>query len=316
MRSYVDAVNNPTPSSMRMRFGPSGVHFFNRANGLNILIDEIPPRRDKWHRAPRNVSIALTNACDLHCGYCFAPKRQASLRLATVLAWLDELNANGCLGVGFGGGEPTLYKQLPELCQYATDRTGMAVTLTTHGHHLDDKLLNALRGKIHFVRLSMDGIGATYESLRGRAFTAFLGRADAVSKVFPFGINYVVNSRTLPELDAATKLAAAVGASQFLLLPERRTPTTAGISPETRGVLLEWVAQYDGEIPLAVSEMEAEGMPISNPLNAETGLQSYAHVDASGVLKQCSYDNNGVTIGPTGIIQAIKELEAIRTETV
>jgi len=121
----------------KVRAGPSGIHVFNRMTGLNILLDEVRVPPALWARAPRQVSIALTNACDLACSYCFAPKDPAVLAFEQVTDWLDELDANGCLGIGLGGGEPTLHPRLVELCQYATQHTRLAVTLTTHGHRLD-----------------------------------------------------------------------------------------------------------------------------------------------------------------------------------
>ena len=89
---------------LKMRTGPAGVHFFNRATGRNVLFEEVHVDRTGWAAAPRQVSIALTNACDLRCDYCFAPKNAATLDFARVRGWLDELDANGCLGIGFGGG--------------------------------------------------------------------------------------------------------------------------------------------------------------------------------------------------------------------
>ena len=58
----------------KKRFGPSGIHLFERAGGLNILLDEVTVHRSCWSRGPRQVSIALTNRCDLACVHCFAPK--------------------------------------------------------------------------------------------------------------------------------------------------------------------------------------------------------------------------------------------------
>src|SRR5947207_1429021 len=98
----------------KVRLGPSGVHLFDRLSGLNILIDEIVPPEDAWSKAPRQVSIALTNACDLRCAYCFAPKSRSVLPLENVRKWLHELDAHGTIGVGFGGGEPTLFPGFPE----------------------------------------------------------------------------------------------------------------------------------------------------------------------------------------------------------
>src|SRR5947208_772980 len=117
---------NQQDRQFKVRPGPSGVHLFNRSIGLNVLLDELAVPPECWSRAPRQVSIALTNACDLHCPYCFAPKHSACARFELVTRWLTELDENGTLGVGFGGGEPTLYRRFAELCLYATQNTGLA----------------------------------------------------------------------------------------------------------------------------------------------------------------------------------------------
>lgn len=120
----------------KRRYSPDGVHFFDRATGLNILLDEIIPPKELWSKAPRQVSVALTNTCDLACPHCYAPKQKAALDFSSLTQWLLELDQNGCIGVGFGGGEPTLYPRLTELLSFATTQTNLAVTMTTHGHRV------------------------------------------------------------------------------------------------------------------------------------------------------------------------------------
>jgi len=299
----------------KVRAGPSGIHVFNRMTGLNFLLDEVRVAPTLWARAPRQVSIALTNACDLACSYCFTPKNPASLDFERVTDLLEELDVNGCFGVGLGGGEPTLYPRLVELCQYATQHTGLAVTLTTHAHRLDDGLVAALAGSVHFVRVSMDGVGETYEALRGRPFAAFLRCLENVRSLAPFGINYVVNSRTLPDLNAATTLAAEVGAVEFLLLPEQPVHGNGGIDNHTAQALQLWVTRYRGSVPLTVSQAGADGLPICNPLSGESGLHAYAHIDASGILKRSSFNSDGVAIDAGGIMCALNVLRHKEVKT-
>jgi MoaA/NifB/PqqE/SkfB family radical SAM enzyme len=293
---------------VKMRLGPSGIHLFDRASGLNLLIDEFVPPETVWAAAPRQVSIALTNTCDLACSYCFAPKTRATLAFDRIVSWLDELDANGTIGVGFGGGEPTLYPQFADLCAYASRNTGLAVTFTTHGHHLDDALLAELKGHVHFIRVSMDGIGATYERLRGRPFNALRLRLRAIKEIAPFGVNYVVNSDTLPDIDAAASFAEKAAAAEFLLLPEQPVNGQGGMTDDNMRALRDWVGRYSGDMRLAVSERGAEGMLTCNPFRNETGLRAYAHVDAHGVLKCTSYDGKGFAIGPDGIMSAVAQL--------
>ena len=87
---------------MKLRTGPDGIYAFDRRTGLNILFDEIKVPMDAWASAPRQVSIALTNACDLACPYCYAPKFRAALDFESIGQWLVELDTNGCVGIGFG----------------------------------------------------------------------------------------------------------------------------------------------------------------------------------------------------------------------
>lgn len=298
-----------------MRAGPDGVLLFNRYTGVHILIDEVEAPRELWSMAPRHVSIALTNACDFNCAHCFAPKHPAMLSMDRLIPWLDELDANGCMGVGFGGGEPTLYRNLPEVCSYVTQNTGMAATFTTHGHHIDDRLAAALKGSVHFIRVSMDGIGATYEQIRKKPFRLLLQQLKVIRQIALFGINYLVNHLTLPQIDAAITLAAEVGASEFLLLPELPANDSSGIDNHTMQALRRWANSYDGPIPLTVSEVGREGMPIADPLPRETGLRAYAHIDASGVLKRSSYDRKGVPIRPGGVMEALELLRSIEEAT-
>ena len=268
----------------------------------------------RWSVAPRQVSVALTNACDLRCRYCYAPKRRAQLNYEQLIEWLAQLDGAGCFGVGFGGGEPTLYREFRGLCETVAKTTRLAVTFTTHAHRLHEELAADLKGNVHFIRVSMDGIGSTYEALRGRDFTALCKKLSLARSIAPFGINFVVNATTFPDLDAAIALAHDYDASEFLLLPERRTPACSGIDETTREQLRDWIATSRRSVRLAVSESDADGLPTCDPLTGEIGLRSYAHVDAFGKLRRSSFDSIGVAIGTNGILDALTKLEAIAGE--
>jgi MoaA/NifB/PqqE/SkfB family radical SAM enzyme len=222
--------------------------------------------------------------------------------------WLNELDTNGTIGVGFGGGEPTLYPRFGELCACASQNTRLSVTFTTHGH-FEDAILATLKGNVHFIRVSMDGIGSTYERLRGRPFSVLRQRLSAIREIVPFGINYVVNDDTLPDIDAAAAFAENAGASEFLLLPEQPVNGRGGISDGKAQSLRNWVGRYSAAMRLAVSETGAEGMPTCNPFANETGLRAYVHIDAEGVIKRTSFDSGGIRIASEGIIPALRQLQ-------
>lgn len=300
-----DLVNH---QNWKKRFGPSGIHLFERNSGLNILLDEVAVQRAHWSRAPRQVSIALTNTCDLACPHCFAPKSRDKLRFDTVMGWLKELDAHGALGVGFGGGEPTLYPRFAELCQYAARNTTLSVSFTTHGHQIDRAMADRLRGSVHFIRVSMDGVNDTYESIRRRSFEALLSQLNVIQRISQFGINVVVNGRTIRELYDVARVAADSGARDLLLLPQERTHTIPAITAPVMQELRRWVDGYSGPLKLCISETHAEAFPTCDPLVAEHGLRAYAHIDATGTVKPTSYHATGITVGESGVLEALERL--------
>lgn len=294
---------------MKFRIGPNGVHLFDRLSGLNVLLDELRLEEVVWSTSPRQVSIALTNVCDLHCGYCYAPKHKASLHTDHVLDWLKELDTEGCLGIGFGGGEPTLHPDFVNICKRVAGETHLAVTFTTHGHRLTPQLVERLKGSIHFARISVDGVGRTYEEQRGKQFASLLRGIESIATLSPFGINVVVNERTVAELDAISELAQEVGASELLLLPQQATTMVTSMNKVVGRALQHWVSNYRGKVRLAVSEAGASGLPTCDPLPDERGLQAYAHIDASGILRANSYSPVGAKIGDAGVLSALARLK-------
>ncbi len=292
----------------KLRRSPAGLHVFDRTTGLNFLFDEVPVPGSLWSRAPRQVSIALTNRCDLACDHCYAPKSRDALPYESVTRWLAELDTHGALGVGFGGGEPTLYPRFVELCHHAAHETQLSVTFTTHGHHIDDAMAAALHGNVHFVRVSMDGVGDTYEAMRRRSFHELLMRMKLIRTIARYGVNIVVNERTLPDLDEAAAIASDLGACELLLLPQMSTGRCSPADEETLRGLQRWVAAYRGGLKLCINEGFAEGFPTCDPVSKERGLRAYVHVNAAGLLKPNSYHANGVRIGDEGVLSALDQL--------
>jgi MoaA/NifB/PqqE/SkfB family radical SAM enzyme len=297
---------------VKVRSGPEGVHLYDRRSGLNVLLDEVDVPDTAWSPAPRYVSIALTNSCNLSCPYCYAPKSRDRLVLDDVATWACELDAAGCLGVGFGGGEPTLFDGFAALCQRVATTTGLSVSLTTHGHRLTPALTAELQGSVHFLRLSMDGVGETYRRLRGKPFDAFLERMEIAREIAPFGVNYVVNADTVDELPVAAELVFDRGASELLLLPEVATAGRPGIDPDTLERLSSWIAEHHTDYRLAISENGSESIDV--PLLQTAGprpMSSFAHIDAFGTLKACAFDRDGVRLDDhAGVVPALEALRA------
>jgi MoaA/NifB/PqqE/SkfB family radical SAM enzyme len=231
------------------------------------------------------------------------------LRANDVLRWARQLDAAGTLGIGFGGGEPTAHPDLAVLCQAVAEHTRLAVGMTTHAHRFDQALAERLREAVHFIRVSVDGVGPTYEAIRGRSFAALEEQLALIATVAPFGINCVVTERTIDELDACLAWCEQVGAQELLLLVEQPVGTREGLPAAAHERLARWVARAAPTIRLAVGAMGAmDEMGLADPFESEPPLEAHAHVDASGRLRVDAYSDVSVDVGDS-IIEALERLE-------
>jgi MoaA/NifB/PqqE/SkfB family radical SAM enzyme len=305
---------------MKMRAGYSGVHMFDRKSGLNILLDEITVTPAQWSIAPRYVSVALTNACELSCPYCYASKIPARLTAERVAVWAAELDEAGCFGIGFGGGEPTIYPGFAALCRRIHETTNLAISMTTHGHRFTPILVQQLDGSIEFIRLSMDGVGPTYERLRGRPFSLFIEKLGLVKATARFGVNFVVNEDTIGDLEHGADFAFEHGAEEFLLLPETGVGGALTVGPETMGRLSEWVRKNYQRCRLAISAHG--GALIDAPMLMQSVAEfesfDFMHIDALGMLKTSAFAKDGIPLtSDSSVIASIQQLRGSghRTET-
>lgn len=301
---------------LKIRRGPDGVHIFDRMSGTNILLDEKVPPLVFWADFPRQVSIALTNACDLICVHCYAAKKPANLNKEVVKLWLLELDGLGSFGVGFGGGEPTLHPDIVELCQYGHENTSLAISLTTHAHRLTSDLVAQLKPYVNFLRVSMDGVGPTYEAIRGRSFSALIKKINLLSGNISFGINFVVNRNTIGDLSAAVEIAANSGAVEFLLLPEEGVGLGKKIDLQTIERLKEWIRCYRGGMRLSISASYQSFINTQLPLVKEPAHLAFVHIDAEGKMKETSFDKEGLKIGSDSLLEVFKRLPSMTEDII
>ena len=290
----------------KVRVDSGGIHLFDRAEGRNILIDEVSPPPDIWTKSPKYVSIALTNVCDLKCRHCYAPKNSQKLEWEQVLHWAISLDESGSFGLGFGGGEPTLFPEFSKLCGKIRNETNLAITMTTHGLGFDSHLLSSLSGNVDFIRLSMDGVRDVYEGMRGKPFTEFESKAIEISKHFRFGINYVVNKATVGDLDRSLEFILKIGARELLLLPQRENQFVKRVDEKTLDTLRLWIEKNKNLIQMSINEEYSGILDSEGVLNQ---CVPSCHVSSDGMLKNTSYDKCGIKLVNDDIMRAYAELQ-------
>lgn len=135
----------------------------------------------------KNLELILTNQCNNKCVFCHSAFEQNKSGLITntskkILQWGRKA---GAIGVYFGGGEPTVVRNLVELVTFAKNNGYEHIRILTNGFNLSDKeyldkLLNA--GANEF-EVSIKGHDAETHDLLSQSAGAFRKVVSAVKNL-------------------------------------------------------------------------------------------------------------------------------------
>lgn len=275
------------------------MHWFDRRSGTHILFDEVIPAASTWSAAPRTLSVALSNVCDLGCHFCYRPKTNHSLAPEFVKEVVAEIDRLGALEVSFGGGEPLLYPHLVSLCQWVWANTSLGISLTTHGHRLSPKMVQSLKGALSSMRFSIDGGEPYYSQIRGRPLSTLLEIVRSMEGAIPFGINTVVSPGHVEELRRVAELAITLGAFDLLIIPEHRDGTIL-LSPQECLEIEAVIKEYRTRCRLSVTYRACAHLSIGTLECEREDEFVFAHLSADKMLKTESYERAGIPIRDPG----------------
>ncbi|MBA3531470.1 MAG: radical SAM protein [Ardenticatenales bacterium] len=180
---------------------------FERNTGLNALLEG--EETAHLHRlAPRTLLVAVTNACNLKCPFCYRPPEARSLwRYDSLMTFCEEAAAWGVLEVAFGGGEPMLFPRWGEFICELYERTPLAINFTTNGTLLTEPFLKQIAGRYGQIRLSL------YEDNAWAETVALLVRCGA-----RFGVNWLITPAALRTIEKTFAQLLSLGVRDVLFL--------------------------------------------------------------------------------------------------
>lgn len=166
----------------------------------------------------------LLRRCNLSCSFCYSGSTDAhfpgELSTPEILRGLDDLRGFGVATLVLSGGEPLLHPDLPVIAAHAKG-LGFFVSLSTNGTLIDAACAERLaRTGYDHVGISLDGLSATHDHVRGKAgaFEASLAGLrhcrDAGLKV---GVRFTLTRDNHGDLPALLALTVAEGVSRFYL---------------------------------------------------------------------------------------------------
>lgn len=291
---------------MKLRYDVDGLLFFDKRTGTNILFDEIPST--EVDIAPRHISIALTNKCNFSCPYCYIKHGTDCLQLDTLKKWVDQLNDNGCLSIGLGGGEPTLWPDLLELLSYIS-QTEMAVTLTTNGS-ADISCYKEILKYVNLLRFSVDGLHEVYETNRGQSFFPLITKIHELVYCGKVGLNYLLTDETVLQLDEFKEYIDLICPYEILLIPCINSNGNISLSNHSIAVLNKWLLAHVNKLPISLSYaglgiISSDILPVQN-FSPDMQHRYFLHINSQGELANNVFASERLNIG-NNLIEVIKK---------
>jgi len=170
--------------------------------------------------APLEVHVAVTSRCSVGCSGCYldATPDGGHVPQSDLLRTIDAIVDAGVFTIALGGGEPILRDDIDVIARHAKAR-GLVCVLTTSGIGLTRERARQLR-ELAQINVSYDGVGETYEEVRGvdaaknaeRAIEMLASEGNVV------GVNIVLTRRSFAALEATLDRARALGAVEAQLL--------------------------------------------------------------------------------------------------
>lgn len=172
----------------------------------------------------RVLQIHPTRRCNLRCLHCYsasAPEERDLLPVSLLLDAVTDAAAEGYSVASFSGGEPILYKPLPELLDHA-HQCGLATTVTSNGMLLTETRTAMLKGRTDLLAISLDGSPASHNRVRANecAFETMKSRLEWVQKAeITFGFIFTLTQHNLDELQWVAEFALEQGAKLLQIHP-------------------------------------------------------------------------------------------------
>ena len=189
-------------------------------------------------RTPDQVTISITEECPNRCLHCALPDSGRKLLLApdVVKDLIKQILDMGTTLVIFDGGEPTLYRDLPDLVE-AVDHRAVS-TLFTSGVGFSAQLARRLKeAGLYAVNVSLDSpVAEEHDAMRGRegAFRdAMRGAENALLAGLLVDIYVVLRRQNVKHLKEFHSLARRTGAHEltfFEVVPTGRWAKKSGVT--------------------------------------------------------------------------------------
>lgn len=170
------------------------------------------------------IQIHPTRRCNLRCRHCYSsssPEATDTLAAETLLPAIDGLAAEGYNWASLSGGEPMVYKALPEVLTHVK-MAGMQTAVVSNGMLLTPGRLDAIEAVTDLLVISLDGRPASHNRIRNhaKAFDTMAAKLPQLrERQINFGFLFTLTQYNLDELPWVVEFAANMGAGLLQIHP-------------------------------------------------------------------------------------------------
>lgn len=277
---------------------------------------------------PLTLLFLINRGCNLRCSFCDLWEGKENVPLADAERLFDEAQRIGTRTVVLTGGEPLLHPQFFEIVAAARAR-GLSVNVTTNGTLVERHWQRITDAGIDSLSMSIDGLAATHDRLRGRAGShaltwSALERVVAQSRAgggLDPCVYFTVTRENVGELVAVWKMVRAAGA-RFDFWPVNDAPDLylrAEDAPVWQAAVAEIAAGDAGVAARAHYYAEALGYHRgeSGPVRCLGFIDQYGVRFDGSFLPCCVWGGEGLVAGnvfqtPLSELWASPEVQARR----
>lgn len=279
---------------MKSRKEKSGLHLFDRQTGVHILFDEIKYNEETLDLAPRTVSLALTNKCNLSCEYCYNIKTNDEIDINYLKKLVRKLDDLGCLELTIGGGEPLIYSNLLEFCKWTWQNTKLGINITTNGTLLDKEKVEVLKSNTSSIRVSLNSIKNNM----------VLKNIDYTKNYINLGLNTIFFPDKENDLIEVIEYAIRKNIKNILIIPLHKDGEF--LLKENDWSKLEKIIKfYQNKIELFITYDSEKYLKINTLKTEEIGENLFLNISAKKEIKRNSFDKTGVLIDSLDSLEEI-----------
>lgn len=266
--------------------------------GKDVLSHYIQGRR-----YPLNVSISVTNRCNLRCSYCDVYNRdQKEMSTQKILDILDDLGDMGCYRVGFWGGEPTMRDDIGDLISRASENN-LFTTMISNGI-INPREVEDIE-KLDKLFLSIDGPKELHEKNKGEGtFDKTIESIETARDMdIPVTTITVLTGNEPEKVDFVLEKAEQYDFNTTFQLIYRNSELTDGedFSPEYKPVLKKLLGERKNGAPIASSksylkhllQWENYSKTALYPSEEQTlkcyGAKLFCNIDTDGKVYPCDW---------------------------